>query len=66
MKGTIIDYNDFEALVMLEDDSLVNVPLSKVSDYLSRGTNISLNYNDITCSTSNRSKINKDKIVDFF
>lgn len=65
MKGTIIDYNNFEALVVLEDDSVVNVPLSKVSDYLSRGTSVSLNYNDINCSTSNRSKINKDKIVDF-
>lgn len=65
MKGTIIDYNDFEALIVLEDDSVVNVPLSKVSDYLSKGTSVSLNYNDISCSTSNRSKVNKDKIVDF-
>ena len=65
MKGTIIDYNYFEALVVLEDDSVVNVPLSKVSDYLSKGTSVSLNYNDINCSTSNRSKVNKDKIVDF-
>lgn len=65
MKGTIIDYNDFEALIILEDDSVVNVPLSKVSDYLSKGTSVSLNYNDISCSTSNRSKVNKDKIVDF-
>lgn len=66
MKGTIIDYNEFEALIVLEDDSVVNVPLSKVSDYLSKGTSVSLNYNDITCSTSNRSKINRDKLVDFF
>lgn len=65
MKGTIIDYNYFEALILLEDDSVINLPLSKVSDYLSRGTSITLNYNDISCSTSNRSKINKDKIVDF-
>ena len=65
MKGTIIDYNEFEALIVLEDDSVVNVPLSKVSDYLSKGTSVSLNYNDINCSTSNRSKVNKDKIVDF-
>lgn len=65
MKGTIIDYNDFEALIILEDDSVVNVPLSKVSDYLSKGTSVSLNYNDISCSTSNRSKVNQDKIVDF-
>ena len=66
MKGTIIDYNDFEALIALEDDSVVNLPLSKVSDYLSKGTSVTLSYNDITCSTSNRSKINKDKLVDFF
>lgn len=65
MKGTIIDYNYFEALIVLEDDSVINLPLSKVSDYLSKGTSVSLNYNDINCSTSNRSKINKDKIVDF-
>lgn len=65
MKGTIIDYNYFEALILLEDDSVINLPLSKVSDYLSKGTSISLNYNDINCSTSNRPKINKDKIVDF-
>lgn len=65
MKGTIIDYNYFEALIVLEDDSVINLPLSKVSDYLSKGTSVSLNYNDINCSTGNRSKINKDKIVDF-
>ena len=65
MKGTIIDYNYFEALIVLEDDSVINLPLSKVSDYLSKGTSVSLNYNDINCSTSNRSKINKNKIVDF-
>ena len=65
MKGTIIDYNYFEALIVLEDDSVISLPLSKVSDYLSKGTSVSLNYNDINCSTGNRSKINKDKIVDF-
>ena len=65
MKGTIIDYNYFEALILLEDDSVINLPLSKVSDYLSKGTSVSLNYNDINCSTSNRAKFNRDKIVDF-
>lgn len=66
MKGTIIDYNDFEAMVILSDDSVVNIPISKAGNYLSRGSNINLNYSDINCSTSYKSKLNKDKFIDFF
>lgn len=57
MKGKIIDYDFFEAFILLEDDSIVKIPVSKVSDYLTLGTLITFNANDLNANTSNNSKI---------
>lgn len=66
MKGKIIDYNYFEAFVALEDDTVVKVPLTQVSDYLSVGAIVNLDSNNLSCSTSSKPKMYQDKIVDFF
>ena len=66
MKGKIIDYNYFEAFVALEDDTVVKVALTQVSDYLSVGAVVNLDSNNLSCSTSNKPKLTQDKIVDFF
>lgn len=66
MKGKIIDYNYFEAFVVLEDDTVVKVPLSDVNDYLAIGTIVNINSNSLSCSTSSKPKIIQDKLVDFF
>ena len=66
MKGKIIDYNYFEAFVALEDDTVVKVPLSQVSDYLSIGAFVNINWNSLSCNTNSNPKITQDKLVDFF
>lgn len=66
MKGKIIDYNYFEAFVLLEDDTVIKVPLSNVNDYLAIGTMVNINSNSLSCSNSSKQKILQDKLVDFF
>jgi predicted transcriptional regulator len=65
LKGKIIDYDYFEASVVLEDDTIVKVPLTTVSDYLSVGTTVNLNSNDLNCTTTSKSKIYFNNITDF-
>ena len=66
MNGKIIDYNFFEAFVVLEDDTIIKVPLNQVSNYLNVGDTININSGIISSSPSNRPKIIQDKLVDFF
>ena len=66
MKGKIIDYNFFEAFVALDDDTIVKIPLTQVSNYLNIGDTININSNISSNSPSNRPKIIQDKLVDFF
>ena len=42
MKGTILDYTPTEVFVLLEDDSVVTLPLSSFSHTSPIGSNISL------------------------
>lgn len=42
MKGTILDYTPTEAFILLEDDSVVTIPLSSFSHTSPIGSNISL------------------------
>jgi len=57
LKGKIIDYDFFEAFILLEDDSIAKIPISKVSDYLTVGALITFNANDLNANTSNSSRI---------
>ncbi|EKY27930.1 hypothetical protein [Clostridium celatum] len=42
MKGMILDYTGADAFILLEDDSIITMPLSSFEQLLPIGTNISL------------------------
>ena len=67
MKGTILDYTPTEVFVLLEDDSVVTLPLSSFSHTSPIGSNISLDrlYNGTYSFNYKPSNIH-DKSIDFF
>ncbi|MBM6860017.1 hypothetical protein H9X78_05845 [Clostridium saudiense] len=67
MKGTILDYTPTEAFILLEDDSVVTIPLSSFTHTTPIGSNISLTrlYNGTYSINYKPSKI-YDKSIDFF
>ena len=67
MKGTILDYTPTEAFILLEDDSVVTLPLSSFSHTSPIGSNISLDrlYNGTYSINYKPSNIH-DKSIDFF
>lgn len=42
MKGLILDYNQSEAFVLLEDDSVSTIPINSLPTVLPIGSNINL------------------------
>lgn len=67
MKGTILDYTYDEAFILLDDDSVITVPLSSFSRTSPIGSNININrlYNG-TYSINYTSPNMNNKSVDFF
>lgn len=67
MKGTILDYTSTEAFILLEDDSVVTIPLASFSHTSPIGSNVSLDrlFNGTYSINYKPSKIH-DKSVDFF
>lgn len=67
MKGTILDYTSTEAFILLEDDSVVTIPLASFSHTSPIGSNVSLDrlFNGTYSINYKPSKI-YDKSVDFF
>lgn len=67
MKGTILDYTPTEAFILLEDDSVVTIPLSSFNHTSPIGSNISLNrlYNG-TYSINYKPSNPSSKLIDFF
>lgn len=65
MKGKVIDYDFFEAYVLLEDDSIVKVPINSISNYQNLGTTINIDSNNISYNRNNP-KILQDKLIDYF
>jgi hypothetical protein len=65
LKGKIIDYDYFEASIALEDDTIIKVPFTRVSDYLGIGSTVSINTSELNYSTSNRPKIYHNNVTDF-
>ena len=66
MKGTILDYTPTEAFILLEDDSVVTIPLSSFNHTSPIGSNISLC--NLYCKSSNtnyKSYTVENKIIDF-
>lgn len=66
MKGMILDYTGNDAFILLEDDSIITMPLSSFETLMPIGSNISL-YNLYNNSTNTNYKPNKmvNKTVDF-
>lgn len=67
MKGTILDYTHSEAFVLLDDDSVVTVPISSFEHTSPIGSNINLTrlYNG-TYAINYKPSNFYDKPVDFF
>ena len=67
MKGTILDYTPTEAFILLEDDSVVTIPLSSFNHTSPIGSNINLNrlYNG-TYSINYKPSNTSAKLIDFF
>ena len=42
MKGMILDYTGNDAFILLEDDSIITIPLTSFETLIPLGTNISL------------------------
>lgn len=66
MKGKVIDYNFVEAFIALEDDTIIKIPLNKVSNYLNIGDTINIDSSIISYSSNNKPTIIQDKLIDFF
>lgn len=67
MKGTILDYTHNEAFILLDDDSVITVPISTFEHASPIGSNIDLNrlYNG-TYTINYKSSNFYDKTIDFF
>lgn len=67
MKGTILDYTPTEAFILLEDDSVVTVPLESFAHTSPIGSNINLNRvcNGTYTINYKQPKV-YDKSIDFF
>lgn len=66
MKGIILDYTGNDAFILLEDDSIITMPLSSFESLIPIGSNISLCnlYNNST-NTNYKTTLNINKTVDF-
>lgn len=63
MKGLILDYNQSEAFILLEDDSVTTIPINSLPTVLPIGSNINLG----NLYSSNNLKYNPyNKTEDFF
>lgn len=68
MKGRIIDLNSSEAFVLLEDDTILTVPLTNFNTYLSIGSSINMIslYGSYGFSNNHKAEMTQDKLIDFF
>lgn len=66
MKGIILDYTGNDAFILLNDDSIVTLPLSSFETFMPIGSNISLCnlYNNST-NTNYKTNLLVNKTVDF-
>lgn len=66
MKGMILDYTGNEAFILLEDDSIVTVPLASFESLMPIGSNISLsNLYRNSSNTNYKTCQMVDKSIDF-
>ena len=66
MKGMILDYTGNDAFILLEDDSVITMPLTSFETIMPIGTNISLtNLFNKSSNTHYKSSQMLNKPVDF-
>ena len=66
MKGMILDYTGNDAFILLEDDSVITMPLTSFETIMPIGTNISLtNLFNKSTNTNYKAIQNINKTVDF-
>ena len=66
MKGMILDYTGNDAFILLEDDSIINFPLTSFETLIPLGNNISLtNLFNKSTNTNYNAIQNINKTVDF-
>ena len=66
MKGMILDYTGNDAFILLEDDSIITIPLTSFETLITLGTNISLtNLFNKSTNTNYKAIKNINKTVDF-
>ena len=66
MKGMILDYTGNDAFILLEDDSIITIPLTSFETLIPLGTNISLtNLFNKSTNTKYKAIQNINKTVDF-
>lgn len=67
MKGTILDYTTSEAFILLDDDSIITVPLPSFAHNMPIGSNVNVSslYNG-TYAINYKPVTFYDKTVDFF
>lgn len=67
MKGTILDYTTSEAFILLDDDSIVTVPLTNITHNVPIGSNVNItNLHNGTYSMDYKPHNFYDKSVDLF
>ncbi len=66
MKGLILDYTGNDAFILLEDDSIITMPLTSFETLMPIGSNINLSnlYNN-SCTTNYKPCQMVNKTVDF-
>ena len=66
MKGMILDYTGNDAFILLEDDSIITMPLTSFETLMQIGSNISLsNLYSNSCNTNYKPCQLVNKTVDF-
>ena len=68
MKGKIIDLNNCEAFIILEDDTMLTIPLTNFNTYLSIGSSINITsiHGNYDFSSNHKVEMTQDKLIDFF
>ena len=64
MNGTILDYTFSEAFILLDDDSIITLPLSFVNTTFPIGSNINLNQIYNNKSSQNKHQNFKNTLID--
>lgn len=67
MRGTILDYTNSEAFILLDDDSIITIPTQALSKHLALGSKIDLTIlNNGSYSVNSKALSSNYKNIDIF